>query len=220
MKYFYRCILPAFALLFLSASCSGDGDDREAQPFLSDIVTVGQSGDAGTRFTFRRYGDSPLITLDDPKLKLEEKYVGTRVLLRYYPESGKPYTDGTIRAVGLSAINNDTTVIRPVGRYGWDADPVYLNSIWRSGSYINLHLRAVYSTEPRYFSLMVDSLTLTDPVPQVYLVHNTLGAPDNYMTEVYSSVDISNVWGLPGCRAIEVHVNDCNLKNDIYIFNK
>lgn len=211
-------ILPLTALSLLT-SCSDDADYNDSA-FFSDIVTVESTGDTGSRFTFRRYGDSPLVTLTDPALTLDDELTGKRVLLRYYAESGEPYTDGLIRTIGLSRVNCDTTVIRPVERYDWDADAVFLNSIWRSGNYINLHLRAVYSDKPRYFSLMVDSLTLTDPVPQVYLVHNTLGAPDNYMSEVYASFDITNVWDLPGCDGIDIHVNDSNLKKDIYTFNK
>lgn len=200
-------------------SCSDDAECND-QAFLSDIVTVESTGESGSRFTFRRYDDSPLITLTAPSLRLDDKTVGRRVLLRYYPESGKPYTDGDIRSLAISAVNCDTTVIRPVERYDWASNAVFLNAIWRSGDYINVHLRAVYSDKPRYFSLMVDSLTLTDPVPQVYLVHNTLGAPDSYMREVYASFDITNVWGLPGCDGIEIHVNDSNLKKEIYKFNK
>ena len=218
MKRYITRILPVLTALVV-ISCSDDAEVSD-QAFLSDIVTLESTGEQGSRFTFRRYGDSPLITLTDPGLQLDSENVGKRVLLRYYPESGKPYTDGNIRAIGLSPINNDTTVIRPVERYDWDANAVFLNSIWRSGNYVNVHLRAVYSDKPRYFSLMVDSLTLTDPVPQVYLVHNTLGAPDSYMREVYASFDITNVWERQGCDGIEIHINDSNLKKEIYRFNK
>lgn len=208
-------ILGAFMLL---AACS-DSEPSDAA-FLSDIVTVETTGPDGTRFTFRRYDDSPLILLDDPEVTVKEEFVGKRVLLRYYPSSGEPYVSGAIRAVGLTAINNDTAVVRPVERYDWNADAVYLNSIWRSGPYINVNLRATYSPDPRYFSLMVDSLTLTDPVPQLYLVHNLLGAHDNYMSQVYASFDISNVWSRPACLGIDIHVNDSNLKTDVYSFFK
>ncbi len=215
-----KTLLNIIAATALFATACGSDSDYSDQALLSEIVTVESTGDDGTRFSFRRYGDSPLIIIEDKSLSIKEEYVGSRMLLRYYLASGEAYAPGDIRAIGLAAINNDTTVVRPVERYGWDADAVYLNAIWRSGEYINIHLRAVYSDTPRYFCLMVDSLTMDDAVPQVYLVHNTLGAPDNYMSEFYSSVDISNVWNQPGCRGIEVHVNDSNLKKDIYTFNK
>ena len=40
------------------------------------------------------------------------------------------------------------------------------------------------------------------------------------MREVYASFDITNVWSRNGCDGIEIHVNDSNLKKDIYTFNK
>lgn len=215
----YLSLILSLAVMPALLSCSDD-DTYSDEAFLSDIVTVESTGEEGSCFTFRRYGDSPLVTLTAPGFQLDGKYVGKRVLLRYYPESGLPYTDGDIRPLAVSPVNCDTTVIRPVERYDWNADAVFLNSIWRSGNYINVHLRAVYSDKPRYFSLMVDSLTLTDAVPRVYLVHNALGAPDSYMKEEYASFDITNVWSQGSCDGIEVHVNDSNLKKEIYTFNK
>jgi hypothetical protein len=121
----------------------------------------------------------------------------------------------------MSAINNDTTVIRPISKYNWNERPVYLNSVWRSGKYINLRLRLEYSDKPRYFYLVTDSLTMTDAVPQLYLVHDRKGEAENYLFETYASFDISKVWNLPSCQAINIHINDSNSnKEEIYTFNK
>ena len=199
----------------------GDDNDYSERAMLSDIVTIAEtSGPDGAVFTFQRYDDSPEIRLVDPSLSLDDEVKGLRALLRYYPESGEPYTSGNIKARALSVINNDTTLIRPVAKYNWNATPVYLHSVWRSGEYLNLHVRVVYSDKPRHFNLLVDSLTLTEPVPQVYLVHDKLDAPDNFLMETYASFDISNVWSLPTCEAIEVHINDSNLKKEVYTFTK
>ena len=40
------------------------------------------------------------------------------------------------------------------------------------------------------------------------------------MMETYASFDMTNVWSLPTCQSIKVHVNDINLKKDVYIFTK
>ena len=74
--------------------------------------------------------------------------------------------------------------------------------------------------KPRQFGLVVDSLTLKNPQPEVYLVHDKQGQPENYMMETYASFDMTNVWSLPTCQSIKVHVNDINLKKDVYIFTK
>ncbi len=202
-----------------ATACSDDSYNDSIM--LSDVVSIHAVDESeGTTFTFRRYDDSPVITLVDPSLKINAEYVGNRALLYYYPESGQAYESGSISVAGINIINSDTTIIRPISRYDWDASPIFLNSIWRSGEFLNFRMRLDYSEVPRYFGLVVDSLTLTDPEPQLYLVHDLNGAPDNFLRENYASFDITNVWNQPTCRAITVHVNDINLNNDTYKFSK
>ncbi len=220
MKSTSRHIAATALLLASLASCSDDKEYNDSAMY-SDIVTIASTAEEqGTVFKFRRYDDSPEITLTDPGLTLKKETEGMRVLLRYYSESGQPYTSGNIKARAVSAINNDTTLIRPVERYNWDATPVYLHSMWRTGEYINMHIRVEYSETPRYFNLLVDSLTLKDPVPQLYLVHDKGTAPDNYLMEIYASFNIDNVWSQPTCEGIDIHINDSNLPTDLYKFKK
>lgn len=212
----------ASALLYASLSaCSSDGDDYNHRILYSSIVTIdGSTEQQGTTFTFQRYDDSPLITLTASGLVVSKERVGDRALLYYYPESGDPYASGPVEVRSLGVINCDTAIIRPIERYRWDHDAVFLNAIWRTGEYINLRMRADYSDKPRYFGLVVDSLTLTDPWPELYLLHDLDGAPANYLRESYASFDISKVWRQTGCEGIRIHVNDSNLPTDIYVFAK
>lgn len=207
------------ALLFVLVSCAKEEyNDRK---LLSDIVTISEAG-TGTpaTFTFRRYDDSPLITLKAINGSIAEEWAGHRILLRYYPENGEPYTSGDITVAAMNAINYDTLRVRDVTKYDWTASPVFLNSIWRTGQYLNMRMRVEYSPSPRLFGLMVDSLTVDSVQPQLYLLHNRLGEPENYLTEIYASFDLSPVWNRPGCRSIKVHVNDTNHKEEFYIFKK
>lgn len=212
-------LILAFSAALMAAACSDkEYNDRM---MLSDLVSIQSSTEAdGTAFEFQRYDDSPVITLVDPKLAIKDEYVGKRALLYYYPEDGKAYESGRISATGLSIVNSDTAVVRPIIRYNWDKSPVWLNSVWRSGTWLNFRMRLDYSDKPRHFGLIVDSLTLTDPEPQLYLLHDLNGAPDNFLRENYASFDISKIWNLPSCKAITVHVNDANLNKNIYKFTK
>ena len=204
-----------------AVACSSDDDKYNDRIMYSSIVTIASSGEGeGTVFTFRRYDDSPLITLTAPDRNVAKEHIGERALLYYYPESGDPYASGPITIRSLGAINCDTAIIRPISRYAWDKDAVFLNAIWRTGGYINLRMRADYSDKPRYFGLVVDSLTMTDPWPEAYLLHNLDGAPPNYLRESYASFDISKVWNQPGCKGLRIHVNDTNRPADIYEFPK
>lgn len=212
-------LILAFSAALMAAACSDkEYNDRM---MLSDLVSIQSSTEAdGTAFEFQRYDDSPVITLVDPKLAIKDEYVGKRALLYYYPEDGKAYESGRISATGLSIVNSDTAAVRPIIRYNWDKSPVWLNSVWRSGPWLNFRMRLDYSDKPRHFGLIVDSLTLTDPEPQLYLLHDLNGAPDNFLRENYASFDISKIWNLPSCKAITVHVNDANLNKNIYKFTK
>ncbi len=220
MKLLRRHIPLTVIMLVSLHSCSDDKNYNDSAMY-SDIVTIASTAEEqGTVFKFRRYDDSPEITLTDPRLTLKKDSEGLRVLLRYYSESGQPYTSGTIKTRAVSAINNDTTIIRPVERYNWDATPIYLHSVWRTGEYINMHLRVEYSETPRYFNLLVDSLSLEDAVAQLYLVHDKGSAPDNYLMEIYASFNIDNVWSQPTCEGIDIHINDSNLPKNLYKFKK
>lgn len=202
------------------ASCSSD-EGYNDRIFYSSIVTIESTDEAaGTVFSFQRYDDSPLITLTAPDRTVDKKRVGTRALLYYYPESGDPYASGRVEIRSLGAINCDTAIIRPIERYEWDHDAIFLNALWRTGEYINLRMRAEYSDKPRYFGLVVDSLTLDNPWPEAYILHNLDGAPPGYLRESYASFDISKVWRQPGCLGLRIHVNDSNLPADTYVFPK
>lgn len=219
---FIYVVLPVVFLALVSSSCDEDGGNPNTRMALYDIVTFENTGDEGSVFTFQKSGDSPLIKLDAFGFKLDTEKVslGSRVLLGYYPKSGEAFVSGDIEVLGVGLINNDTTVIRPIERYDWQANPVYLYALWRTGKYLNLHARLEYSSEPRMFGLVVDSLTLDDEIPQLYLVHNLMGEPENFEREAYASFNIENVWNRPGCQGVTVYVEDLNLRQDSYTFMK
>lgn len=211
-------ILISSLLVMSLYSCSDEEYNDRA--LLSEIVTVAENSQSSAEFRFQRYNDSPVIILTAKGINVNDDLIGKRVLLRYYPISGNATSSGEIEIAALSTINCDTTRVAAIDTIAWDETPIYLNSIWRSGEYINLHLRVIYSNQPRLFNITVDSSTIDNPVPQLYLCHNTFSAPDNYNFETYASYDISKIWSRPTCSGIEIHVNDTNLKKDIYSFTK
>jgi hypothetical protein len=169
-------------------------------------------------FTFRRSGDSPLITLTGVASQTLDIESGTRVLLRYQPENGEAYTSGPVAVKYVLNINQD--VLRQGDITGWDADPLYLLSMWRSGEYINMEAEVVYSETSRRFALVADESTLNDANPQLYLVHDTKNAPDNFSRRIYASWNVAALWNRTGCRSITIHVNDSNRGLSTITFSK
>ncbi|MEZ3589693.1 MAG: hypothetical protein K1V84_01485 [Muribaculaceae bacterium] len=213
-------LLPAMTLAVALTGC-GDDAPYSAAATLYDIVTYGGSVDGVAIFAMRASNDSPLLTLTATGVDVDPAIgEGDRMLLGYIPASGVPYTSGEVSVVSMGAINNVPMKEDAIADIRWDADPIYLNSIWRTGCYINVYCRVSYSAKPRLLLLVADRETLGDPVPQLYLVHDLLGEPDSYTRRAYLSADISDVWRLETCRGVTVHVADSNLPTTEYTFMK
>lgn len=204
-------------LMLLACGCSGD--EPSAQMTLADIVTFGGYRSGRPVFTLRKNGDSPLITLtgeDGRTLKDVEE--GQRVLLRYLPTSGEAYTSGDVAVRSVVRINYDKLRKGPLE--GWDADPVYMLALWRTGEYLNIECKVEYADEARRFYLVLDEDTASDPVPQLYLMHDMGDAPANFSRHIYASWDMSALWNGEGCRGVTVHLRDSNRGIDEVTFLK
>lgn len=224
MKQLLVSLISITSLLVAISSCRNDDGPFNDQAALYDIVTFEGNKTAGAVFSFQRYDDSPLITLTAPKteIPLSTAKIGNRVILGYYPHSGKPYQTDNISVLSVSRINQDTLrIANPSELTGWDTTPVWLNSIWRSGKWINVYMRVDYSNEARVFNLSADSTTLDEPFIDLYLMHDLLDAPQKFSRRAYISVDISNVWQRPTCHGVRIFVNDKNRpQKATYSFSK
>lgn len=197
-----------------------DGVDGPVAIRLWDIVTYEGSDSQGSVFTFRQVDDSPLITLTAP-VKFESLEPGTRLAISYIPESGKAYTSGPVKLVSASKITQSKLETEWNDDYAlWDKDPVYVYSMWRSGSYINLDSKLTYTSEPRIFRLVVDPATSDSESPKLYLVHILPDDTDNHDRAYIASFDISDLWVRPNVREVRVHVANSNLNKDIFTFKK
>lgn len=202
MKKFLFALMAGLCLV----SC-GSSDSEEAVPTVFQIVTYEGTANSVSTFTFRQINDSPLVTLTalwSTTAKLEK---GQRILIGY--QSMKPFESGDVTVLAASLINwGDVEVSSETD--GWDITPLWLNSMWRSGEYINVDCSVEYSDQPRKFVLMADESTLSDPYPTLYLYHNKDNAIYSYMRRIYGSWNISKVWDNPECQGVIVKVHDTN----------
>lgn len=215
--------LLAVALSLITASCSDDdGIDGPVDMQLWDIVTYEGSGTdgKGSVFTLRQVDDSPLVTLTSTA-GIREIDPQTRLMIRYIPENGKAYTSGPVRLLGASKINNGTAETEWKEEYdGWNRDKVFLYSVWRTGSYMNFHVRLTYSTDARIFKLVADPSTLDTEYPDLYLVHIMAEVTDYHDRAYFASFDIEDVWNSPKTRGVRIHLANTNLDKDIFTFHK
>lgn len=222
MRNFFLRFLPIVIVASLLVSCRDEGVDGEVEIALMDIVTFTGNRDGRAEFTFVKVDDTPEITLTgDCALDVEKDRIPGRMLIRYIPESGKAYESGPVTLLGASLINFSPVETEWRKEYdSWDHDGVYLYSIWRSASIVNIHVRLTYTAEPRLFKMAVDPATLDSSVPDIYLVHQLPDGTDSHDRAYYASFDLSPVWDRPRVTGVRIHLSNTNLDKHIFTFYK
>lgn len=223
IKFLHKLLLlPIFGVLV--SSCSDDeGVKGPVTIQLWDLVTYQGLTDDGSSscFTFRQVDDSPTITLTSASRFSDEVESGTRMIIRYVPESGKAYTSGAIRLLSADRITQGPVATEWKDQFNdWNRDKVFLYSVWRSGTYLNFHLRLTYDTEPRLFQLAADPATLDSDWPEIYLIH-VMARPVDYHDRIYfASFDIAEIWNRDNVKGIRLHVANANLDQHEFTFVK
>lgn len=225
MKRIIQFIFIALVLL-PTFSCNKSDDNRipggNDGIMMCDMVTfVGNplSNNNNSVFQFQKENDSRLTTLRATDIALDTSVVkvNTRMLLFYTPETGMHNIDDNVSVTGIKNVFNDsirtgkTSLMPPL-----EHNPIFVNSIWRSGTYINIHCGLTYVFEPYSFVLMVDKNTIDNELPDVYLSYKASNDHGSRFQEFYASIDVANLWNRPTCKGFTLHVNDSNFgKNEI-----
>ena len=196
----------------LTGCLDHDTVDGEVIPQIQTLATFDGNNLDGARFSYIPQGDDPMLTLQaEVNVDTVLIHPGNRILLTYQPLQDA----GRIKIISAARINGgvlkfeDTDALQ-----GWDADPLFVESLWRTGNYINLRCKILWTPDTRRYSLEADSTTLNTDLPDVYVAHaiaDTTDRTNAYMVANYASFDISELWSRPTVRGIKVHVNNSNL---------
>ena len=118
-------------------------------------------------------------------------------------------SDGSLNVTARSYTKAITDSLRYIPNLSSMAmDSISLNSIWRTGRYINLYCRVKYTYAARQIALVADYSTLHNDTVHCYLMHNMLGVQAYFWRRCYMSFDINSVWNLQSCKTVRIHLND------------
>ncbi len=202
-------MLPVVAMALFACSCNNDdNNDPSKDGNQIDFVTVKSITNAGTSFEVQKEGDSPVATLITTKKLSDDVKVGQRILLRYFPANGQPYTSGNITPTGYMTIygNGDPVAVKKsedVG--GFASEDVIIEICQRTGKYVNVAARCFMLNAPTEFDLICDQSTLADAEPVLYLIYKSdSNSVDGAYKVTYGSWDISQIWNLSTCKSIRV----------------
>jgi|GEM_PF-5698654 lipoprotein len=198
------------------ALTSCDNDDPEQITYYQDFVSYRGLNAGVTTLDFRRLDDSPLITytanttISDPTGQHPKD--GQRLVIVYsLGRPGMTYGEsGTIDLYQVYSCFQDPIVRLPSAQAVECNAPIYVNTMVRSGHYINIEGLLPYSPK-RTITLVLDEGTAAGPVAELYL---TTAIPEGQQTGgdayVAASFDINSLWANPSVSAVKVHVNNSN----------
>lgn len=224
MKLLPAYILTAIALIVGLNSCDDNdgGLDASYSNFRYDVVTYDHYASGGY-FTYLGRNDSSAVTLYAPTMGEPSNIKqGERVIMRYSLTGEKTAGASNITVYSLTRIITDSLRYNTGGDIStYPMHQVKMQSMWRSGKYINVHCDVEYTGKARQFYLLMDRDTWHNDTVQCYLIHSIAGDTTYFWRNCYGSFDVGNVWKLASCRTIRVHVNDLTFPNaQYYDFNK
>lgn len=204
--------LTATALCML-ASCSGDGDDAPVTPAVQNLLQLDSVKGEPARFLLYMPAETtPRVLAPGSSLQLPENaFDGETFLVSYTP--GGALADGSqeITVNAMARINNALLQLAsPADLDGWDADPVWVTSIWRAGDKVNMRLMLPFDESPRQFSLAIDDTTLGDPYPTALLVHRRGSSSPTFFRQYYASFSCTALWNTEGVKGMRIRVNNAN----------
>ena len=211
-KLLSHILLPAVIALVVSAMTScGDDEYYEYGNSSFDMVTYAGNGTAGDSYINYPVNDIAPVTLIDAATNASSAGLksGTRLLLNYAVNSRN--SDGSLNITAKSYTKAITDTLRYVpGTTPIHMDSVSLNSIWRTGRYINIYCRVKYTETARVMALVADYRTIRNDTVHCYLMHNMMDATAYFWRRCYASYDISSVWNLQSCQTVRIHIDDVN----------
>lgn len=214
----YIFILPLVAVMM---SC-GDDEPTAGIEIYQDVMTFDGNRDGCIHLLFQAIDDSEPIDVYSPgSLSGEGVEPGLRVLVTYSLPTDRTYpSPGQIqlRSIGrVSTPQIETATDIPTAD---DLNPIYVNTLYRTGHYINLRATMPKVTG-RTYQVCVDESSLSTGTAVLTIDTEVPQGATGYDALSVMSVDISEIWDRSDIQAIDVTINNSNnIYRRKFTFNK
>ena len=123
-----------------------------------------------------------------------------------------------IEIQALSAIHFDTLrVVAHDKMPQLPDDTLYLQSVWKTGDFLNLRYRIDYHSRPHSIMLVADEDELSGDTLKVELRHSRNDDPEGHWSNLYSSFNIEAYRKRP-YTTLQLYVNQVNFNYKYYYF--
>ena len=198
------------ASITLLGSCNEENNSGPTI-FYSDIVSCHLNNDSSVYFEQILSDDRGSIILrpDEPVVNKEIRE-NQRVLLQYLVNSTPTDSLYNISATYISAIRYDSIAHAPADSIAsYPNDLVRINSLWRTGGYINFDISLEYYYRTHKLDLFYNPNQTAADTLDVILRHDRNNDYQGYWTQTFASFYIPEVLQ-PEYKAIRIHANTPN----------
>lgn len=192
---------------------------------VRNIVTFEGINENGmSEFSYQAYDDSPLIPLVATNFADTSWAKGKRVMIQYYNLDNNTHASSPqeINITGIVSTMWDSLRYAPQGALSrLQSNPIRLQSMWRSGKYININTQLQTTDSLRFVGLLVNAEVLAGGTHatkvKATFIDDILGRRPYYYRQAILSFDTQPLWdSFPQCDTLEIEVNDLNFPDVKY----
>lgn len=206
----------AFLLAGLLLSCEKE-PSYDYGPFRLDIVTY-QANNIPAYFILEKDKEESQSLIPTERPSLNNIKDGTRVMLQYIKDEAINDKEYYITIKGLSRILSDSLRgATPELMKLLQNDTIRLNSIWKSGDYLNIKYQSEFHNIPHSQILVTEKDKLMNDTIVAEIRHNRRNDPPGYWSNSVSSYYIGALKNRP-CKILKVYVNNINYPEKYYYF--
>lgn len=196
--------------------CDLEGENTPGV-YYTDFVTTHVNLDKTLYFEHVLRNDLGSVLLDpNPDIKAD-LYEGQRVILQYYVNEEKPDNSKEVDVIEIYSVRHDTiNDVHPDTLAAYPNDPLKINTISRTGNYINLDMSIEYFNKPHGLDLFSNPMQASSDTIDVILRHNRNDDVFGYWVAAYASFYIPD---LASYKAMRVYANTPNDPLGYFVIN-
>lgn len=182
---------------------------EEPRVYYTEFVTAHVAPDNSLYFEQVLRNDlGSYMLYPNPSVAGTETSEGVRTILQYYVNEERPDKSKEIEVIDLYSVRHDTIIdAHPDTIAAYPNDPVRINTIFRTGNYINLDMAIEYFNKTHSLDLFSNPLQASSDTIDVILRHSRNDDVLGYWVSAYASFYIPN---LAQYRAMRVYANTPN----------
>ncbi len=197
------CCIVSVCMLGIMLSCE---QYEEPKVYYTDFVTAHLAPDNSLYFEHVLRNDlGSHMLYPNPPVAGNETAEGVRTILQYYINEERPDKSKEIEVIDIYSVRHDTIIdAHPDTIAAYPNDPVKINTIFRTGNYINFDMSIEYFNKTHSLDLFSNPLQASSDTIDVILRHSRNDDVFGYWVSAYASFYVPN---LAQYKAMRVYAN-------------